>query len=57
MELLMNMIIIIWDILRIYFIDRLLSFLKAIIQAKKINEIEPEHTVNMDETAYQYNMP
>ena len=53
----MNMIIIIWDILRIYFIDRLLSFLKAIIQAKKINEIEPEHTVNMDETAYQYNMP
>ena len=37
--------------------DLVYSFLKAIIQNRKLYNIEPEFIINMDEAALNYNMP
>ena len=37
--------------------DLVFSFLKAIIQNRKLYNFEPEFIVNMDETELNYNMP
>ena len=37
--------------------DRIISFLKEIINLRKLYDIKKENIINLDETALQYNMP